>query len=59
MERVDDWEEAAGSRKQILTDAEKAQKKEETARRRKRQLDQKLEDEKVCLTIAYEPYEPG
>lgn len=39
--------EVTSSRKQILTDAEKAQKKEETARRRKRQLDQKLEDEKV------------
>jgi hypothetical protein len=40
----------AGTKKaQILTEAERIQRREESARRRKRQMEQKLQDEQVCL----------
>jgi len=34
----------------VLTEAERLQRREESARRRKRQMEQKLQDEQVCLS---------
>ena len=39
-----------GNKKLVLTEAEKLQRREEVARRRKRQSEQKLQDEQVCLS---------
>jgi Ino eighty subunit 2 len=39
----------AGTKKAlVLTEAERLQRREESARRRKRQMEQKLQDEQVC-----------
>jgi len=46
----------AGTKKAlVLTEAERLQRREESARRRKRQMEQKLQDEQVRLSLAGVP----
>jgi len=43
--------EAGAKKALVLTEAERIQRREESARRRKRQMEQKLQDEQVCLCL--------
>ena len=50
---IPDYAAESGSKKVILTEAERLQRREEVARRRKRQSEQKLQDEQVCLSALH------
>jgi hypothetical protein len=48
-----DKTEAGAKKALVLTEAERLQRREESARRRKRQMEQKLQDEQVCLSSIF------